>query len=193
VIQVSRTKIIIVFVSNITFFLHYVLSYYLGRSHDAAAYNSCDIVGMIENPQLYFPKDGYLVGDSAYPLSRHLIVPYPNSESLSNRNKRLFNKMLSASRVSIERAFGLLVARWRFLAYHIYLLDQIDINDVISACCVLHNICIDRGEIQFDTNTYAEQTFMEDEPHLEVRVENESSRARRDNLLITYFGADALR
>lgn len=32
--------------------------------------------------------------------------------------------MLSASRVSIERAFGLLVARWRFLAFHVYALDQ---------------------------------------------------------------------
>jgi hypothetical protein len=167
--------------------------YYLGRSHDAAAFNSSDIVEMLRNPQLYFPRDGYLIGDSAYPLSRHLIVPYPNSESLSNPYKRSFNKMLSASRVSIERAFGLLVARWRFLAYHIYILDQIDINDVISACCVLHNICIDRGEVQFESDASHLQTFTEDEIHLEANEENESARNRRDNILTAYFGEDALR
>ncbi|MBM6387039.1 MAG: hypothetical protein JSY10_24090 [Paenibacillus sp.] len=79
------------------------------RSDDAAAFNSCDIIEILGNPRRYFPTDGYLVGDSAYPLSRHLIVPYPNSESLSNPYKRRFNRMLSASRVSIERTFGLLV------------------------------------------------------------------------------------
>jgi hypothetical protein len=101
--------------------------------------------------------------------------------------------MLSASRVSIERAFGLLVSRWRIFSHQIYVLDQLDINDIISACCVLHNICIDRGEIQFEPLT-DQQTFMEDE--LEVvdgREEEGGPRARRDNLLVKYFGADALR
>lgn len=162
----------------------------LGRSHDSAAFNSSDITAMLSNTRRYFPTDGYLLGDAAYPLSRHLITPYPNSECISNPAKRQFNMMLSASRVSIERAFGLLVARWRIMGFHIYVLDQLDINDVIAACCILHNVCIDRGELQFEPEST--QQDLEDEIPLTVE-ETESARARRDNLLITYFGPTALR
>lgn len=37
------------------------------------------------------------------------------------------------------------------------------------------------------------KTFMQNEPNSEAREENEGERARRDALLIQYFGADALR
>ncbi|KAG2234920.1 hypothetical protein INT48_000347 [Thamnidium elegans] len=57
--------------------------------------------------------------NSAYPLSHHVIVPYPSTETTGNSPnaiaKRKFNKFHSSARMSIERAFGLLSARWRFI------------------------------------------------------------------------------
>lgn len=146
---------------------------------------------MLRNPEHFFPTGGYLLGDSAYPLSRHLIVPYPNSEAMANPHKRRFNRMLSSSRVSIERAFGLLVARWRILGFHLYVLGQMDINDIISACCILHTICIDRGEIQFPIQPDLLE-FMQPLDNAESATGGRAARIERDNLLVKYFGEEAL-
>lgn len=55
-----------------------------------------------------------LIGDSAYPSLPWLVSPYPHSRNL-NRNQAKFNKILSKSRVIMERAFGKLKCRWRCL------------------------------------------------------------------------------
>lgn len=149
----------------------------------------------MEEPGTYFPTGGFIVGDSAYSLSHWLLVPYPESECLRNSNKREFNEMLSRSRVAIERAFGQLVGRWRFLSYQLYILDQMDINDIITACCVLHNICIDRGEAQFEEQNSARNNNNDDNNTPELIAErntNVAGRRRRDALLVMIFGEDAL-
>lgn len=179
---------------------------FLGRSHDAAAFHSSEIPSVfMQNPAKFFPTDGFIVGDSAYPLSHHLLVPYPESECIRNPIKREFNEMLSRSRVTIERAFGLLVARWRFLAFHLYILDQMDINDIISAACILHNICIDRGEEQFEIedpatgNDSPDANIPATDVHLDATPEeiaalntNTAGRQRRDALFVSIFGQQAL-
>ena len=53
----------------------------------------------------------YVVGDSAYPLSRWLQKPYP--EGTRDPNEIRFNQQLSAARV---KAFGILRGRWRILS-----------------------------------------------------------------------------
>lgn len=115
-----------------------------GRTHDAAAFTSSDLFRTIlANPETYFPGRTFLVGDSAYPLGPNLITPFPESQCLVDSNKRTFNHIHSATRMAIERAFGVLVARWRFTGRYIYLLDQLSINEVITSACILHNMCID--------------------------------------------------
>lgn len=75
-----------------------------------------------------------IAGDPAYPLLPWLLKGYtgtPEQES--------FNTYISSARICVETAFGRLKLRWRCL------LKRCDINykfmpQVISACCVLHNI-----------------------------------------------------
>jgi hypothetical protein len=58
---------------------------FLGRSHDAAAFRFSEIPSvMMQDSRRYFPTDAYIVGDSAYPLSYHLLVPYPEIERIIN-------------------------------------------------------------------------------------------------------------
>jgi len=86
----------------------------------------------------------FLVGDSAYPLLRWLINPFPESSVLTNRQKT-FNYRICRRRVVVEMAFGRLKARWRRLSKQ----NDMSIDNVltvVAACCVLHNICEVHGD-----------------------------------------------
>lgn len=79
-----------------------------------------------------------MLGDSAYPCLKELIVPYRDNGHLT-RAQRTFNQRLSSCRVIIENAFGCLKQRFRQL-YHFKLRDIVRMVRIIHACCVLHNI-----------------------------------------------------
>lgn len=55
-----------------------------------------------------------LIGDSANPLLPWLVGPYPHSRQL-NRDQSKHNNVLNKSTVIVERAFGKLKCRWRYL------------------------------------------------------------------------------
>ena len=90
----------------------------------------------------------YLVGDSAYPLTESLVKPFSDSTMDPAENK--FNRELSRARVGIECAFGVLKSRFRILMTGCE--DQLTtVNQTISACCVLHNICVQNDDIGENT------------------------------------------
>lgn len=57
-----------------------------------------------------------------------------------------FNKIHSSTRQKIENTFALLVMRWRFVFKHLFLKDIDRLARAITACCVLHNLCIDQND-----------------------------------------------
>jgi len=85
----------------------------------------------------------YLMGDSAYSLGPWLQKPFP--EAMRDLDKVAFNKELTAARVSVECAFGILKSRWRILGKHLD--SSIDFAVKTAAvCAVLHNFCIMNGD-----------------------------------------------
>ena len=48
-----------------------------------------------------------------------------------------------------KRAFGRLVARWRFLSHHVFIQKVEDMCMIIAACCIMHNLCIDLEDEDF--------------------------------------------
>lgn len=86
----------------------------------------------------------FLIGDSAYPLSTWLMKPFSHNSNLTAA-ERSFNYHLSSARIVVENAFGRLKARWRRLSKR----NDMDINNVpciVTACCILHNMCEKRGD-----------------------------------------------
>ncbi len=130
-----------------------------GSVHDARVLRESPLFQAVEEkPDDFFPGDGHILGDSAYPLLPWLMVPYKDYGNLSHTQKR-FNARHSGSRQVVENAFGLLKGRWRQLRC----LDmQIEfIPGFVSACCVVHNICLknhDSNDGFFDFNE-ADQLF----------------------------------
>ena len=101
----------------------------------------------------------FLLVDSAYPLSTWLMKPFPHNSLLSDSQKT-FNYQLSRARIVVENAFGRLKARWRRLMKQ----NDMDVSHVpyvVTAYCILHNIC----EIHGDTfvESWLERTQL-DEP-----------------------------
>lgn len=125
----------------------YVYTGQSGRCHDAHVFNVSDLSTMLEDPQRYFIDDAYLLGDSAYPLSYHVITPYSQLESNVDPEKARFNAKFSAMRQVVERAFGILVKRWRFLWKYVFILDPLRLIQIINVSCILHNFCINAKDI----------------------------------------------
>jgi hypothetical protein len=131
---------------------------------------------MMENPDTYFPDNTYLFGDSAYPLSLYLIIPYSQAEARADPSKRNYNLVFSGMCGTIERAFGQLVKRWQFLLQYLYLTDNERITETITCCVILHNICLEMHDaVNEESDDYS--------PTHEDNFHEESSRAsnlRRD-------------
>lgn len=99
-----------------------------------------------------FPQDNHLVGDLAYKLHENLMTPYRDNGHLTER-QRNYNFCHSSARIAIERAFGMLKGRFRSLLTVLAMVrvDQIPAN--VLACCILHNICLERDDaLDFEIN-----------------------------------------
>ncbi|KAH7971439.1 hypothetical protein HPB49_024102 [Dermacentor silvarum] len=95
-------------------------------------------------PQLCAGKY-HILGDAAYPSREFLMTPIRDYGSLYASDKA-FSTKLSSTRVLIENAFGELKGRFRQLQ-RLDLTTVDNMTKFILACCVLHNICIDNGDL----------------------------------------------
>ena len=85
-----------------------------------------------------------LLGDSAYPLSAWL--PRLYHEGAKHPEEINFNQKLSCARVSVEFSFGILKGRWRILQKRHDSVISFT-NQIVIACCVLHNFCVEVGDL----------------------------------------------
>ncbi|XP_032688007.1 putative nuclease HARBI1 [Odontomachus brunneus] len=108
---------------------------YPGSVHDARVFRNSPIYNDLRE---LCGDTYYILGDSAYPCLKQLLVPYKDNGHMT-RAQRLFNIKLSSCRVVVENTFGCLKQRFRQL-YHFKLRDIIRMVQVIHACCVLHNM-----------------------------------------------------
>jgi len=88
--------------------------------------------------------DGYtLVGDCAYVKSPFMATPLKGRRS---GHEDAYNFYLSQLRITIERAFGVLVHRWAILRAPL-IIPLAKVGPLVEALIRLHNFCIDQNEL----------------------------------------------
>ncbi|XP_031354778.1 protein ALP1-like [Photinus pyralis] len=134
----------------------YVFIGYPGSAHDSRVFSASPLVSYIQRygSQKFFPTpEHHLIGDSAFPLKQWIMTPFKKHNNLSSIEKR-HNYLLSADRVCIENAFGILKGRFRRLKFiNCYSISKS--VEIISASCVLHNFCYinhDKWTTEFEDN-----------------------------------------
>ncbi len=122
-----------------------------GSTHDSTAFLETQLFKILDqqNSDWLETKGNFIVGDSAYPLMDHLLVPYSNAKWLSPEDA--FNFWLSYSRIQIECTFREVVMRWGIL-WRKLLFDIKDVGRVLKAAMLLHNFLVDERESRVGFN-----------------------------------------
>ncbi|KAA8916102.1 hypothetical protein TRICI_001753 [Trichomonascus ciferrii] len=132
----------------------YALIGFPGSSYDSYNYQSTMLWNKSND---CFSPGEYLIGDKAYPLSRHLITPYkcPKGGTLS-QDQLTYNRYVSSQRIPIERTVGMLRQRFQILqhGFRIHVSKNIEkreerfeaIHRVAFLLCGLHNMLKDFGD-----------------------------------------------
>jgi len=101
------------------------------------------------HPSLYLNPNEYLIGDSGYAASKHMLTPFRNPAAEIPENA-LFNLEFSKARVIVEHTIGVLKARWSSLrGIRTQVKKQDDFSEILKQLVVtfiLHNICIGRND-----------------------------------------------
>ncbi|CAI6359314.1 unnamed protein product [Macrosiphum euphorbiae] len=112
----------------------------VGSVHDQRVFRLSELKNYLDDATK-FPNNTHLIGDSAYTLHEHLMVPYRDNGHLTQKQKN-FNFCHSSARMAIERSFGLVKGRFRSLLTTLDMKRVDLIPKYIIACCILHNICL---------------------------------------------------
>ncbi|KAH7954065.1 hypothetical protein HPB49_015317 [Dermacentor silvarum] len=120
----------------------------------------------------------HILGDAAYPIREHLLTPFKNYGNMTQAKSK-YNTCHASTRVVIENAFALLKQRFRQLRY-IEFTTVDKITQFIVGCCVLHNICLDNGDIDVeDLLTDEEREERSQDTLLRIRQDRAELAANR--------------
>lgn len=108
-------------------------------THDASIFDNCGLKDHLEQASV-----GHLLGDSGYPLREYLLTPVLSAQQPADD---AYNVSHKKGRVCLERAFGVLKARFRCLHKSAGCLQYRPVKcaQIIMCCARLHNLCVDNG------------------------------------------------
>ena len=89
-----------------------VVAKFPGSAHDAFIFSQSELGQRLTASD---GRDGYLLGDSGYPLRRWMMVPFSQPEAEGNRERTSFNSIHCGCRALVERSFGILKSRFRLV------------------------------------------------------------------------------
>lgn len=155
-----------------------IVAHWPGSTHDQRIFNTSVVKSRFESDEF---KEFILVGDSGYQNTMYLATPLLET---TNRIEELYNESQIRTRNVVERGYGVLKRRFPCLALGLRV-HITTTQDIILACAVLHNICIDQRD------EWEEEVDPDD---IDVPAESEVERAVgvgvpnvRNELLQHYF------
>ncbi|XP_019222771.1 putative nuclease HARBI1 [Oreochromis niloticus] len=97
---------------------------------------------------VYPPPVHFILADGGYPcLQRPLPLITPYKRPVQGVGAQRFNSHHSRARSIIERAFGMMKSRFRAIFLQALEVHHTFVPHVITACAILHNICLSAGDI----------------------------------------------
>ena len=169
-----------------------VISSWPGSTHDGRMWRE----SKVSNQVRCLSDEFHVLGDSAYPLQMNLMSPYKNPQNRSESNKLFyiihvknnlgrFNYKHSATRMAIEKAYGVIKRRFPLLKFGLRFKKVVDSANCIAAAVVLHNICLLHDD---DLNNFDEENEPagDDEPDEEIFEEDSTeAKAKRNYIMNT--------
>ena len=153
---------------------------YPGSVHDARILREGAVWRALEqNPR---PVDGFLLGDSAYPLREWLLTPFINPHTPP---EVAYSRAFVSTRVTIERCNGVLKRRFHCLHAELRYTPQRSCKTT-TACVVLHNMALEFGtpdpdqQDDSDGDDNEDNTVCNDNPTI-------SGRAMRQRIVQEHF------
>ncbi|XP_038129743.1 protein ALP1-like [Cyprinodon tularosa] len=125
---------------------------------------------------IYPPPGHFILADGGYPCLQHplpLITPF--KRPVQGVGAQRFNSHHSRARSIIERAFGMMKTRFRAIFLQALEVHHTFVPQVITACAVLHNICLGAGDIMAP----------EDEEQDDMPEDEEGRRCWRQSVVLT--------
>lgn len=104
--------------------------------------------------------------------------PYPDRGVLTPEQRK-FNKRFSSLRCPVECAFGMLKSQWRIVMKKIEQKTS-TLTKTVVASCVLHNICIERGDLYDDDCDCDDDSDDEDEDRIVFETGTDVRDALKD-------------
>lgn len=115
-----------------------------GSVHDAKVLRHSPLYRQTAYP----PPGHFILADGGYPCLQHplpLITPYKQPVQCVGAQR--FNACHSRARSIIDLAFKMMKSRFRAIFYKALEVHHTFVPHVITACAVLHNICLRAGDI----------------------------------------------
>ncbi|XP_069098269.1 putative nuclease HARBI1 [Pleurodeles waltl] len=121
-------------------YILHVFALYLGSAHDSFTMQDSTILQLMSQLR---PERAWLFGDSAYPNCLWLLTPLRNPTMPGEVH---FNEAHGRTRQDVQRAFGLLKARFQSLDWTggALLYSPGKVCQISVACCMLHNLALRR-------------------------------------------------
>ena len=98
----------------------------------------------------------YFLVYTIYPRYRILLTTYTRPE---NNKQKMFACVQEGARKAVVRLFGVLFSKWHILyrpasGWHVE-----ELLEIITTCCILHNICIEDRELFGDEQLCRDSTY----------------------------------
>ena len=162
-----------------------------GSANNESIWNYSKLKDAVESA--IFPAMLHGIADAGYALTNRMMTPYPLEDQMSRENSR-YNYLHSKTRITVERALGMLKNRFRI--FEAPLNQKADSESgrsqvrqmcrVIEACLVLHNILIDLADEVNETpevSDFAPDAETEQHPAVHRGVDG-SSELKRDQIRV---------
>ncbi|XP_066557518.1 putative nuclease HARBI1 [Amia ocellicauda] len=136
------------FCDHVGSFVH-VSAEHPGSWHNSQVFQMTDVgKTLLTDPQSLL-SGFHIVGDTSYPLSEHLLTPFPDNGHLILRKGRYNYRLLSALKV-VDNSFSVLKYRFQRLK-SLQMHSIIKTSAAVKTCCILHNMCLEvDGPLQLE-------------------------------------------